>query len=218
MTGIMGYLSMITQGDFGKVPKKLTQILVSLLKASQQMIQLINLFLDVSKIESGKLILDRHPKQIEDIIDRVVEVIGKTARDKKLKLVYKRPKKLLPQVAMDEKIFDVVSNLVDNAIKYTEKGSITITAEQIGGNIKVMVKDTGRGIPPEETKQLFNKFVRGYGIAQVNPDGSGLGLYVARRLTEAHGGRIRVESEGLGKGSSFIFTLPINPEPTEDAT
>jgi signal transduction histidine kinase len=206
---------MITSGDFGKVPKQLNGILGQLLNASQKMIQLINLFLDVSKIESGKLVLSRGPHKIEEIIDRSIQVIGKIASDKGLKLEFIHPAKPLPTLQIDDKIFDVVSNLIDNAIKYTEKGSITVTAEKVENQVKVTVKDTGRGIPPEEAKQLFNKFVRGYGIAQVNPDGSGLGLYVARRLTEAHGGRIWVESKGKGKGSSFIFTLPLKP-PTAD--
>lgn len=219
MTGIMGYLSMITSGDFGKVPVKLKGILEQLLDASEKMIQLINLFLDVSKIESGKLVLSRGPHKIEEIIDRSVQTLQKIASDKGLKLEFKRPKKELPILQIDDKIFDVVSNLIDNAIKYTEKGGITVSAELEDGNVKVTVKDTGRGIEPEEAKNLFNKFVRGYGIAQVNPDGSGLGLYVARRLTEAHGGRIWVESKGKGKGSSFIFTLPLNPSAeVEDAT
>ncbi len=216
MTGIMGYLSMMTSGDFGKIPKQQQGILEQLLDASQKMIQLINLFLDVSKIESGKLVLSRGPHKIEEIIDRSIQVIGKIASDKGLKLEFVHPKKELPMLQIDDKIFDVVSNLIDNAIKYTEKGSITVTAVKEDDNIKVTVKDTGRGIPPEEAKNLFNKFVRGYGIAQVNPDGSGLGLYVARRLTEAHGGRIWVESEGKGKGSSFMFTLPIHPVAVDD--
>lgn len=211
MTGIRGYLSMMVSGDFGRIPKEIKQLLEKLLDASQKMIQLINLFLDVSKIESGNLQLSRGPHQIEEIINRAIEVLGKIAKDKKLKLTFKKPAKPLPTMQIDDKVFDVVSNLIDNAIKYTEKGSITVTAEKIDGDIKVSVKDTGRGIPPDEAKNLFNKFVRGYGIAQVNPDGSGLGLYVARRLTEAHGGKIWVESEGTGKGSTFAFTIPIVP-------
>jgi len=112
---------------------------------------------------------------------------------------------------IDDKVTDVVLNLVDNAIKYTEKGSITVTSEREGDNVHVRVQDTGRGLDPKEAKNLFNKFVRGYGIAQVNPDGSGLGLYVARRIVEVHGGKIWVESDGVGKGSTFQFTLPIKP-------
>ena len=209
MAGIMGYLSMILQNDFGQVGKELKGVLEKLLQASQRMIQLINLFLDVSKIESGKLVLEKRPIQIIDVIDRAVDVLRKMAEEKGLKLTYIKPKTPLPQIMADEKLFDVISNLIDNSIKYTEKGSIIVKAERDGKNIKVSVQDTGHGIPSEEAKELFTKFVRGSGMAQINPDGSGLGLYVARRITEAHGGKIWVESKGVGKGSTFTFTLPI---------
>lgn len=211
MTGIMGYLSMIVGGDFGKIDPALNKVLDSLLDASQRMIRLINLFLDVTKIESGKLVLDKQPMQLEDLIEKELDVVMKLAKDHGLKLVYKRPKVALPKLVIDDKITDVVLNLVDNAIKYTPKGSITVTSEREGEWVHVKVQDTGRGLDPKEAKNLFNKFVRGYGIAQVNPDGSGLGLYVARRIIEVHGGKIWVESEGVGKGSTFQFTLPITP-------
>ncbi|MEK7570508.1 MAG: GAF domain-containing sensor histidine kinase [Patescibacteria group bacterium] len=211
MTGIMGYLSMIVGGDFGKVDKELAGILQKLLDESQRMIQLINVFLDVTKIESGKLVLDKLPLHVEDIADKVVSVLQKSATNKKLKLSYARPKAPLPVLLIDQKITDVLQNLVDNAIKYTEQGSITITSDVEADQVHVRVKDTGRGLDPKEAKNLFNKFVRGYGIAQVNPDGSGLGLYIARRIIEVHGGKIWVESDGVGKGSTFQFTLPIKP-------
>jgi signal transduction histidine kinase len=209
MTGIMGYLSMIVGGDFGKLDASLQKVLEQLLDASQRMIRLINLFLDVTKIESGKLSLDKQPVHLEELIDKELQVLQKLASDKKLKLVYTKPKVALPVLMIDDKITDVVLNLVDNAIKYTVTGGITITSEREGDWVHVKVQDTGRGLDPKEARSLFNKFVRGYGIAQVNPDGSGLGLYVARRLVEVHGGRIWVESDGPGKGSCFQFTLPI---------
>ena len=108
-----------------------------------------------------------------------------------------------------DKLGDIVLNFIDNAIKYTDKGSVTLNAEVDDDFMHFSVKDTGRGIEPEEAKKLFTKFVRGFGIAQVNPDGSGLGLYVARRLTEAHHGKIWVDSKGIGKGSTFNVLIPL---------
>ncbi|HCJ52956.1 MAG TPA: hypothetical protein DHV25_04550 [Candidatus Kerfeldbacteria bacterium] len=212
MTGIMGYLSMLVAGDFGKVKKDQQQILQNLLDESQRMIRLIRIFLNVSKIESGKLVLERNTVHIEDVIQKSVEVLSKAASDKGLKLIFVKPKQPLPEITIDkDKVGDVVMNLIDNAIKYTDKGSVTVSAKKEGDMIHTWIIDTGIGIEPHEAKNLFNKFVRGYGIAQINPDGSGLGLYVARRLTEAHGGKIWVESDGKGKGSRFQFTLPLNP-------
>ncbi len=213
MTGIMGYLSMILQGDFGKVPDEQNKVLQGLLEESQRMIRLINLFLNVSKIESGKLELNKRQVQFEELVEKEAHVVGKAAEDKDLKLVYDKPDKPLPPVMADaDKLGDVIMNLTDNAIKYTDEGSITLKTEVDGGMMHFSVHDTGRGIPPEEAKKLFTKFVRGYGIAQVNPDGSGLGLYVARRLTEAHGGKIWVESAGEGKGSTFHVQIPLAKE------
>ncbi|MBI5037119.1 MAG: hypothetical protein HZC01_00200 [Candidatus Kerfeldbacteria bacterium] len=218
MTGIMGYLSMITQGDFGKVPNEQLKILQGLLEESQRMIRLINLFLNVSKIESGKMTLNQVPMQMEGLIEKVVNISKKAATDKGLKLIYKSQKEKLPPVFADaDKLGDVIMNLVDNAIKYTDKGSVTVAQKLDGAFIETTVHDTGRGIDPEEAKKLFTKFVRGFGIAQVNPDGSGLGLYVARRLTEAHSGRIWVDSEGIGKGSTFHVRIPIYHEGMEEA-
>lgn len=210
MTGIMGYLSMILQGDFGKVPKEQNKILSDLLQESQRMIRLINLFLNVSKIESGRLELTKKPVQIESVINKAMEVSIKKAEEKKIKLEFVRSKEPLPDVNIDrDKIDDVISNLIDNAVKYTKKGRVTVSAQKKDDYIIVSVKDTGIGIDPLEAKKLFTKFVRGFGIAQISPDGSGLGLYIARRLTEAHGGKVWVESEGIGKGSNFQFTIPI---------
>ncbi len=210
MTGIMGYLSMILQGDFGKVPKEQNKILTELLEESQRMIRIINLFLNVSKIESGKMELNFEEVQIEGVVERVIDMVKQAADEKGLKLIYKKPIKLLPKVWGDkDKLGDIVLNFTDNAIKYTEKGTVTLITEVEGKFLHFAVKDTGRGLDPEEAKKLFTKFVRGFGIAQVNPDGSGLGLYVARRLTEAHKGEIWVGSDGVGKGSTFQVKIPL---------
>ena len=210
MTGIMGYLSMILQGDFGKVPKEQNEVLTNLLEESQRMIRIINLFLNVSKIESGKMELNLEEVQMEDVVKKVIAMVQQAADEKGLKLIYKKPVKPLAKVWGDkDKLGDIVLNFTDNAIKYTEKGTVTLTTEVEGDYMHFSVKDSGRGLAKAEAKKLFTKFVRGYGIAQVNPDGSGLGLYVARRLAEAHKGDIWVESEGEGKGSIFQVKIPL---------
>lgn len=210
LTGIMGWLSMIVDGDFGEVDKEKLDILKQVLDASKRMVRLVNLFLNITKIEAGRFTLDQRPTQIEDLIQSEITEVVKLAEEKKLKLEFKKPGRKLPLISIDpDKLKDVVLNLMDNAIKYTEKGKITVAVERLDGEVQVSVKDTGRGIPPADAKRLFAKFVRGSGIAQVQPDGSGLGLYIAKKIVDAHGGQIWVESEGLGKGSTFIFTLPI---------
>lgn len=212
MTGIMGYLSMMTQGDFGKIKPEHQKILTDLLSESQRMIRLINQFLNVSKIEAGKFTYTWKPTQFEDLVEHVVKEIEKPAADKGLKLSVKMPKKKLPIIQADmDKIEDVILNLLDNAIKYTAKGTITATVSLDNDQVHFAVKDSGIGIKPQDATELFNKFVRGSGIAQIHPDGSGLGLFIAKSIVDAHGGKIWTESEGEGKGSTFQFTLPMKP-------
>lgn len=215
LTGIKGYLSMIVDGDFGTVPDALKDILNQLLEASKRMIRLVNLFLNITKIEAGRFTLEKKPTQIEDLVNSEIVELVKIAEEKGLKIEFKKPKTPTSKVAVDpDKLKDVVLNLVDNAIKYTEKGKIIVSVEERPSDVYVGVKDTGRGIPKDEVGRLFSKFVRGEGIAQVQPDGSGLGLYIAKRIVDAHGGKIWVESDGLGKGSTFSFQVPIVAAPT----
>ena len=211
MTGIMGYLSMMTSGDFGKVKPEHQKILKNLLEESQRMIRLINLFLNVSKIEAGKFQINKTEVHIENLIEREIRELTKVATDKGLKLFYTAPKKPLPVILGDaDKIQDVLLNLIDNAIKYTAKGSVTVTVEAGPKEVRVNVADTGIGIKPQDAKELFNKFVRGPQIAQIHPDGSGLGLFIAKSIVEGHSGKIWVESNGEGKGSTFSFTIPLD--------
>ncbi|MBU1149165.1 GAF domain-containing sensor histidine kinase, partial [Patescibacteria group bacterium] len=211
MTGIMGYLSMLTSGDFGKINPRIDSILHNLLNASKRMIRLINLFLNVSRIESGKFNLDLAKIDLAKLIDSEVHEVINIAKEKGLKLSFRKPDKQLPPVTADEsKLADVILNIIDNAIKYTPQGSITVTVDKhLDNEVIVKVKDTGMGINPEEAHKLFGKFSRGEGMSRVNPDGSGLGLFIAKRIVEAHDGNIWAESLGKGKGSIFQFVLPI---------
>ena len=219
MTGIMGYLSMMTSGDFGKIAPEHKKILDELLTESQRMIRLINQFLNVSKIEAGKFTYTKNDVQIEDLVVREIKELNKAATDKKLKIIPKLPKEKLPMIIADaDKLQDVILNLIDNAIKYTAEGTITVGVERQGDQIHFFVKDTGIGIRPEDAHELFNKFVRGSGIAQIHPDGSGLGLFIAKSIIDSHGGRIWADSDGTGKGSTFQFTLPISAPVTAQDT
>lgn len=210
MTGIRGYLSMLTAGDFGALKVEHHRILRSLLLESERMIRLINLFLNVSKIEAGRLEIHPQPTDLIPTLELYLHEVKKLADDKKLSLTLVKPAKPLPKALADaDKLHEVVINLIDNAIKYTTEGSVTVSVEAGPADITVTVADTGVGIPPDQVQNLFNKFVRGSGIARIHPDGSGLGLFIAKRIVEGHRGHIWVESAGEGKGSRFRFTLPI---------
>ncbi|PIS42785.1 MAG: hypothetical protein COT24_01780 [Candidatus Kerfeldbacteria bacterium CG08_land_8_20_14_0_20_40_16] len=210
LSGIMGYLSMMSEGDFGVMTKEQAHIIQELLEASQRLIRMVNLFLNITRIEAGRFKLNLEKVDIVKVIQAQIKTMRPTTAKKSLKLEFKTPTVKIPPLELDQdKIKDVLLNLVDNAIKYTEKGGITVFLDKTLESVVVSVKDTGVGIDPKEAEKLFSKFVRGSGISRLSPDGSGLGLFIARKIVDAHKGKIWVESEGAGKGSTFKFELPI---------
>lgn len=210
LSGIMGYLSMMLEGDFGQLPKEQNKVVQDVFGASQRLIRMVNLFLNITRIEAGRFKLNLEKVDLVQVIQDQIKTLRPTVAKKNLKLEFKTPTEKIPLLNVDQdKIKDVVLNLVDNAIKYTEKGGITVSIEKRDNAVLTSVKDTGVGIKPEEAEKLFAKFVRGSGISRLSPDGSGLGLFIARKIVDAHGGKIWAESKGEGKGSAFRFELPV---------
>ncbi|MEK7158825.1 MAG: GAF domain-containing sensor histidine kinase, partial [Patescibacteria group bacterium] len=212
LSGIMGYLSMLTEGDYGKFTAEQEDVFDNLLDATRRLVRLVNVFLNVTRIEAGRFQLDLTPVDMQKVIEEEMGELRVSAQRKNLKLTFQPPKRAVPPIQADaDKVRDVVINLVDNAMKYTEKGEIAVTLAVREPGVVISVKDTGVGIEPKEAERLFQKFVRGSGIARIQPDGSGLGLFIAKKVVESHGGKIWVESEGIGKGSVFYFSLPLQP-------
>lgn len=142
-------------------------------------------------------------------MQEVFDNFHQATEDKKLYLKYNKPANLPPVYADDEKIRQVVINFIDNAIKYTGAGGVTVDVYKKGGNIICCVRDTGMGVAKADQSRLFKKFSRGEDAFLINTEGSGLGLYVAQMMVTAQKGKIWVESDGEGKGSSFCFSLPV---------
>ena len=210
VAALKGYLSMMIEGDFGPLPESIKKLISDLFDSAARLARTINVFLNVSRIEAGRLKLERKPMQISDLIDGVVTELASSAKNKGLELVYQAAKEPLPLVYDDpDKLREVILNLVDNAIKYTPTGSIKIHVEVKGDNLEFSSQDTGVGIDPVEAQSLFRKFVRGDGAAQINTGGSGLGLFIAQKIIHEHEGKIWVESLGKGKGSTFKFSVPL---------
>lgn len=211
ISALKGYLSMISDGDFGTVPPKIGKVVKDLFESAARLARLVNIFLNVSRIESGRLKLDKKPLQIGDMVDSVIAELGNEASKKGVKIIYKKNKPALPILVADaDKLREVILNLIDNSIKYTPQGHIEISAALEDNNIHFKVQDTGIGIDPEEAKNLFRKFVRASGAAQVHTGGSGLGLFIAQKIIKEHGGQIWVESAGKGQGSIFQFLIPLD--------
>lgn len=208
MTAIKGYLSMVLEGDAGQIPQQAVQFLQGAYDGNDRLIRLVNHMLDISRIESGRLIFNIAPVQLEEIIASEVDGLKILAEQKKLRLQYTRPTVSLPKLELDpDRIREVVNNLVGNAIKFTEQGSIAISQEIKGSFILTHVKDTGPGISPEDLKNLFQKFTQAR-LKHGKSGGSGLGLYVSKIIVKEFGGDIVVNSQP-GQGSTFTISLPI---------
>lgn len=210
LTVIKGYISMMLEGNFGVLTKPETESLEKVFLSNERLIQLVENLLNISRIESGRLQFDYKEVDLSKMVGSVTEELSGNAKKKNLILEYKPPVKPILKIKIDEeKIRQVVMNLIDNGIKYTKQGSVTVKLEQDEKKIKFSVADSGMGIKPEDMVNLFKKFSRGTGTSLIHTEGTGLGLYVARMMIEAHHGKIWAESDGEGKGSKFCFELPI---------
>ncbi|MDD5551635.1 MAG: ATP-binding protein [Candidatus Pacebacteria bacterium] len=213
LTAIKGYVAMVQEGIYGDISDKVRVTLDKVNDSSERLIRLVNSLLDISRLEMGRMEFEFKETQLEDLIQSIVDELYVRASKKKLKLIYKEPEKDLSKITIDpQKIRLVVLNLIDNAIKYTDHGNVEVKVEEKNGTQKrilITVSDTGMGISKKDMSQLFKIYRRGTGV-RLFPEGSGVGLYVAKKLVEAHKGKIWAKSEGRGKGSLFYVELPIN--------
>ena len=215
LTAIKGYLGMIKEGIYGEVSEEIKSTLHKVYDSNERLIKLVNSLLDISRLEMGRMEFIFKKVNIEEMIESIVDEFHIAAKKKNLSLVFERSKSPLPEIFIDaEKIRQVIFNLIDNAIKYTYRGVITIKCKVIDQGkerIRISVTDIGIGIARKEIKEIFKIYRRGTGT-RLFPEGSGVGLYVVRKLVEAHGGKIWVKSEGKGKGSTFYVELPLKQQ------
>ncbi|HET9721492.1 MAG TPA: ATP-binding protein [Candidatus Saccharimonadales bacterium] len=208
LTTIKGYLSMVLEGDVGPVSKNERQMIQQAFDSSERMVFLIADLLNVSRLQSGKFVIENKPTDLAKMIEDEVNQLQDTAKNHHLTLTYKKPDKL-PLFNLDEtKIRQVVMNFMDNAIYYTPAGgNIEVKLEATDGSVNYTVTDTGLGVPKAEQHHLFSKFYRAGNARKMRPDGTGLGLFMAKKVIAAQGGAIIFKSEE-GKGSTFGFTFP----------
>lgn len=207
LAALRGYLELVAYRDEAGSPdaKHHTN---KALKSTAELSGLINNLLDVSRIERGALTLDFEKIDLTALIQRSVEDSRFAAEDKKLTINYHGPQNSLFAYADELAVREVANNLITNAIKYTNQGSVDVYLEQQGEQLQVSVKDSGIGIPQRALAKLFTKFYRVHGGLDSGSKGTGLGLFIARSIVERHGGRISVQSQE-GAGSVFSFTLPL---------
>lgn len=210
LSAIKGYISMLIEGCWGELPEKAKEKMKNVFHSNERLIRIVNDLLNISKVELGKIKLEKTPTQIVDLIQSCYNELKIEAEKKNLEFILEKPKKPLPQINIDSlKIRQVIMNLIDNAIRYTPKGEIKIGAKKTKSSILISIKDTGEGLTKEEIDSIFKGFVRGSAGINYFIEGAGLGLYVAKKFLELHQGRIWAESKGKGKGSVFYVELPI---------
>ncbi len=210
LTAIKGFISLLLEGSYGKINSMLKDVLNKIYISNERLIDLVEDMLNLSRIESGRMEYDIKKVNMEEVLKEICDTFSIRSKEKGLKLELKLPENPLPEVTTDRnKIREVISNLVDNAIKYTLKGWVTVKLSQNEDKVRIAVIDTGIGVPKEEMPYLFEKFSRGKDINRLNTGGTGLGLHVGKKMIESLSGKLWVESEGAGKGSTFIVELPV---------
>lgn len=210
LTGIKGYISMILEGDAGKITRQQREFLNQAFVSSERMARLINDFLNLSRIQTGKFAVDKTPQDLKEITKQEIDNLQSNAAARQMKLVYTASRKVPPVDVDEEKIRQVIMNFIDNAIYYShDKSNIYINLDVVDNCISVKVRDNGIGVPNADKSQLFTKFFRADNAKLQRPDGTGVGLYLAKKIIDAHGGKIIFESKE-GKGSTFGFALPIS--------
>lgn len=209
LTSIKGYISMLMEGDVGEVTKEQKHVLNEAFVSSERMVRLISDFLNVSRLQTGKFVIEKHPIDLALLVQRELDGLESSASARGMKFIYKVPKNI-PILELDEnKIQQVVMNFSDNAIYYSkDKGKIIVSLKKVSDFVEFTVEDNGIGVPKEDQDRLFNKFVRASNARKVRPDGTGVGLFLAKKVIDDHGGTI-IFSSVEGKGSTFGFRLPI---------
>jgi signal transduction histidine kinase len=216
LNAVLGYAELIQDGIYGEVSAKMQGVLERIQQNGRHLLGLINDVLDLSKIEAGQLTLSPSDYSMRELVLDVVSATEALAAEKKLALEVDVPADLPHGQGDERRLTQVLLNLVSNAIKFTEAGSVSIRATVDDGNFLVAVSDTGVGIAPEDRERIFEEFQQVDSSSTRKKGGTGLGLAIARRIVELHGGRIWVDSTP-GRGSTFAFTLPLRVGEREKA-
>ena len=209
LSAIKWYAEMLLTGDAGKLKPEQLKFVDDINLSNQRMIELVNTLLNISRIESGRIIIEPKPTDLKEIINSVVSEFKPKLKEKDQKIIVNiNPN--LPKINCDPKlIFEVYKNLISNAIKYSrQKGEIEIFISSDKDSVVNQITDEGYGIPKKDESKVFSKFYRGENILKVETEGTGLGLYLTKSIIESSGGKIWFKSEE-NKGTTFWFNLPL---------
>jgi signal transduction histidine kinase len=211
LAAILGYAELMQEGFYEPLGAKSLDALTRIRSNGKHLLGLINTVLDIAKIESGQFTLNMGEYAIESVVETVRSATESLAQNKKLALTTEVAKSLPIGIGDEQRLTQVLLNLVGNAIKFTDTGEVRVTAKAIDDQFNVSVADTGPGIPAEHQARIFEQFQQVDNSNTRAKGGTGLGLAIAKQIVEMHGGRIWVEST-LGKGSTFQMELPTRAE------
>jgi len=211
LNSILGFTGLLLKGISGKIDKEARKDLDIVYNSSKHLLSLINDVIDISKIEADKLDVQFEDVKLDDVIGEIVSNVSQDAEKKKLKIKTELPKGLTI-VSDRRRLFQCVLNLMSNAVKFTEKGTVELKAVKKADLLKITVTDTGIGIKKEDIPKLFKSFIRLDSPMKEITSGTGLGLYLTQKImTSVFQGDISVISE-YGKGSTFTLNIPLNKE------
>ena len=217
LNAILGYTELITDNIYGEVPDRIRDVIDRVEHNGRHLLVLINDILDLSKIEAGQLTLTLNDYSMKAVVDTVMSVVESLASEKKLELKATVDPDLPVGRGDEQRITQVLLNLVGNAIKFTDTGEVAVRVSKSDGTFLVSVADTGPGISEAEQQSIFEEFQQADSSSTREKSGTGLGLAIARHMVEMHGGRLWVESTP-GEGATFSFTLPVRAELQGEAT
>jgi len=211
LNAIIGFSEVLQERLFGELNEKQAEYTSDILTSGQHLLSLINEILDLSKVEAGRMELELEPFDLPLAIDNARTFVRERAVKHGITLDVDVDDRLGEYVGDERKIKQILLNLLSNAVKFTpERGRISIGANKTDSGVEISVSDTGIGIAPEDQPKIFEEFRQVGSDSTHKTEGTGLGLTLAKKFVELHGGKIWVESE-VGKGSTFIFTLPERP-------